>query len=91
MIPRKSMKVSPISNDLIQDVNLRLNKDGNLEDEYFTNMSILSTQNYDIDDLKKHAMERFFDVSCVYLNTNIVIMEDGTNNDNRYLIEYLNN
>lgn len=49
------IKVGSTSIDLIQIVYLRLDEDRILEYEYFIDKSILFVQNYDIDDLKKHA------------------------------------
>lgn len=73
----KRMKVDLILNDLIQVVYVGLDKDETLGDENFINMSILSTQNYDVDDLNKRGMERFCRISCIYFSANIAIMEDG--------------
>lgn len=48
------MKVSPISNDLIQAFYLWLNEDRTLRDGYFTDRYILSIQNYNNAYLNKY-------------------------------------
>lgn len=75
---------------MIQIIYFGLNEVGTLGNEYFINIYILSTKNYDTNDLNKHAIERFFEVSCVYLETNVVIVKDCIDNDNFYLTKYLN-
>lgn len=84
------MKVSLTSNDLIQAVFLKLNNKKILRDDYFIDKSILFAQNYNIDDLNKHDMQRIFKVLCIYFKVDVAIVEDGTNNSNYYPIKYLN-
>lgn len=86
----KYTKLGLTSNNLIQIVYLELDEDGTFEDKYFTNMLILSIQNYNIDDLKKHTIDRFLKFLCDYFSINMVVIEDGANNNNCYPTKSLN-
>lgn len=86
----KHIKVDSTSNDFIQTIYLGLNEDETLKDKHFTNKCSLFIQNCDFDNLNKCTIEFFFGISGVYLNANIAVMKDGTNNGNYYSTKYLN-
>lgn len=90
MILSKYIKVCLTSNDLIQAMYLEHDEDKTLWYEYFTNMSILFRQNYNINNLNKDTMERFSRILYIYLSTYIKIIEDSIYNRNYHPTEYLN-
>lgn len=74
---------------MIQVVYSRSNENKTLGDEYFIDMSILSTQSYDVDALNKHVMKKNSKILYIYFSINIVIIEDNANNGNYYPTKYL--
>lgn len=65
------IKINSTSNDFIQVVYMGLNEARKFGDEYFTKRSILIAQNYDVDNVNKHAIKRILGFSHNYFNVDI--------------------
>lgn len=67
MILLKHMKINSTSNDLIQAIQLELNKDGIFRNDYFIKKKLF-VKKYDVNNLNKYAMNRFLRILCIYFS-----------------------